>query len=138
MTIRCPWVVHSSLCVFGTCKAYHYNIKYLVPFREVRTPPPDKKSWLRACPVLCITVITRVTKGRASATELGDLIFSPISRWRTVTAYLLFVKSYHGAIAHSRNSRGDWVCPPKTIPESNAKMLIPLLYVLKHCFLGSF
>ena len=40
-------------------------------------PPPDKKSWLRACPVLCITVITRVTKGRASATELGDLIFYP-------------------------------------------------------------
>ena len=29
------------------------------------------------------------------------------------------------------NSRRDWVCPPKTIPESNAKMLILLFYVLK-------
>ena len=41
-------------------------------------------------------------------------------------------------LAHSWNSRGDWVCPPKTIPESNAKILILLFYVLKHCFLGSF
>ena len=28
------------------------------------------------------------------------------------------------------------VCPPKTIPESNAKMLILLFYVLKRCFSG--
>ena len=40
-------------------------------------------------------------------------------------------------IAHSRNSRRDCVCPPKAIPESNAKMLILLFYVLKRCFLGS-
>ena len=41
------------------------------------------------------------------------------------------------AIAHSWNSRRDWVCPPKTILESNAKMLILLFYVLKRCFMGS-
>ena len=41
-------------------------------------------------------------------------------------------------IAHYRNSRRDWVCPLKTNPESNAKMLILLFYVLKRCFLGSF
>ena len=32
-------------------------------------------------------------------------------------------------IAHYRNSRRDWVCPLKTNPESNAKMLI--LFVLR-------
>ena len=29
------------------------------------------------------------------------------------------------------------MCPPKTIPESSAKMLILLFYVLKRCFLRS-
>ena len=28
----------------------------------------------------------------------GDYFFTPTSRWRTVTAHLLFVKSYHRAI----------------------------------------
>ena len=41
-------------------------------------------------------------------------------------------------IAHSWNLREDRICPPKTIPESNAKMLILLFYMLKHYFLGSF
>ena len=42
------------------------------------------------------------------------------------------------AIAHSWNCRRDWVCPPQTIPDSNAKMLILLFYVLKRCFLNRF
>ena len=45
------------------------------------------------------------------------------------------VATFCDGIAHSWNSRKDWVCPPKTIPEGNAKMLILLFYVLKHCFL---
>ena len=33
---------------FGTCKVYHSNINYFVPFLEV-SASPHKKSWLRAC-----------------------------------------------------------------------------------------
>ena len=69
---------------------------------------------------------------------------SRISLTRTWQLCALYLQIFNArnyipfTIARSWNSRRDWVCPPKTIPESNAEMLIILFYVLKQCLLGSF
>ena len=42
--------------------------------------------------------LTLILKLLSAGTAAGDLFFTPNSRWRAVTAYLLFVMSYHRAI----------------------------------------
>ena len=74
--------------------------------------------------------------------QCTSLAHKHIIGWLPLTNILGVHKIIHrqqpGQIAHSWNSRRDWVCLPKTIPESNGKMLILLFYVLKLAFWDRF
>ena len=127
-------------------KPYSVPQTAALPDFRVREVPAFSKIGVDFCgPVYIKATAERTNKAyivlfsccvtRAIYLELvGDMSAEALTRApRRFTAR----RGTHTLIAHSWNSRRDWVCPPKTIPESNAKMLILLFYVLKRCFMGS-
>ena len=119
-------------------KPYSVPQTAALPDFRVREVPAFSKIGVDFCgPVYIKATAERTNKAyivlfsccvtRAIYLELvGDMSAEALTRApRRFTAR----RGTHTLIAHSWNSRRDWVCPPKTIPESNAKMLI--LFVLR-------
>ena len=121
----------------------HIHTKHNIVTSGGLSKQPEIKSTMLLYRIDTVSILNCSILSRAWSLECLDLwkLFGCRNSWSMRSRpFNRHPKELCGAIpiAHSWNSRGDWVCPPKTIPESNAKMLILLFYVLKHCFLGLF